>query len=72
LKTQSCCEQHDPTWHYNHPNVANKVNELEAFANTSADVSVPPAPANQSARAVLTLPPCTHKNQLHLLFMGML
>ena len=31
--------------------------DMEAFANTFADVSVPPSPANLLTLAVLTLPP---------------
>ena len=47
-------------------------NEIEAFANTFADVLVPPAPANQPTLVVLPLPPHLHNNQLQLLFVGML
>jgi len=47
-------------------------NDRDAFANTFADVSVPPAPANQPTLAVLPLLPRLHNNQLQLLFMGML
>jgi hypothetical protein len=46
-------------------------NYTEAFANTFAEVSAPPIPANQPTLAVLPLLPHPHNNQLHLLFMGM-